>query len=78
MTNKWNYQPPTNEQVLKQEELSKKFRLSPAVCLLLVQRGIDTEKEVQKFLNPNIKDLHDPFEFPDMPKAVAQIGRAHV
>ncbi|GHT72580.1 single-stranded-DNA-specific exonuclease RecJ [Bacteroidia bacterium] len=76
MTSKWNYQPPTHEQVLKKEEFSTRFRLNPAVCLLLIQRGITTEKEVQKFLNPSIRDLHDPFEFPDMQKAVSRLERA--
>jgi single-stranded-DNA-specific exonuclease len=76
MTNKWNYQLPTNEQILRQKELSQKFGLSPAVCLLLVQRGISTDEEVQKFFSPNLKDLHDPFEFPDMQIAVKRLEKA--
>jgi len=76
MTSKWNYQSPTNEQLLKRDELSQKFALSPAVCLLLVQRGITEEKDVQQFFNPSLKDLHDPFTFPDMPIAVARLEKA--
>ena len=76
MTQKWNYQPPTQEQILKQNELSKKFGLSPAVCLLMTQRGITTEEDVYKFLNPNLRDLHDPFEYPDMRKAVDRLNKA--
>lgn len=76
MTNKWNYQTPTQQQILKQAEFSQRFGLSPAVCLLLVQRGIPTEEEVRKFFNPSLKDLHDPFLFPDMSIAVKRLERA--
>ncbi|MDL2224370.1 single-stranded-DNA-specific exonuclease RecJ [Bacteroidales bacterium OttesenSCG-928-M06] len=76
MTNEWNYQPPTQKQILKQEELSQEFGLSPAVCLLLVQRGITTEEDIRKFFSPGLKDLHDPFLFPDMPIAVKRLEKA--
>ena len=76
MTSKWNYQSPSNEQVLKRDELSRKFALSPAACLLLVQRGVTEEKDVLQFLNPSLKDLNDPFTFPDMPIAVARLEKA--
>ncbi|MDR2805998.1 MAG: single-stranded-DNA-specific exonuclease RecJ [Dysgonamonadaceae bacterium] len=76
MTSKWNYQSPTNEQLLKRDELSRKFVLSPAVCLLLIQRGIIDEKDVQQFFNPHLKDLHDPFLLPDMPVAVKRLEKA--
>ena len=76
MTNKWNYQSPTKEQKLKKDEFSKKFGLSPAVCLLMVQRGILTEKDVRQFINPNLRDLHDPFLYPDMQKAVDRLNQA--
>jgi len=76
MTSKWNYQSPNNEQLLRRDEFSKKFGLSPAVSLLLVQRGINTEEEVQHFLNPSLKDLLDPFLFPDIQKAVDRLNQA--
>jgi single-stranded-DNA-specific exonuclease len=76
MTSEWNYQSPTNEHLLKRQEITQKFGLSPAVSLLLVQRGITDEKEIQQFLNPNLKDLHDPFAYPDMHKAVKRLERA--
>jgi len=76
MTNKWKYQSPTKEQKLKRDEFSKKFGLSPAVCLLLVQRGIATEHDVNQFLNPNLRDLYDSFLYPDMQKAVDRLNQA--
>ena len=76
MINRWNYRPPTKEQKLKKDEFSKKFGLSPAVCLLMVQRGIETEYEMRQFLNPNLRDLDDPFLYPDMQKAVDRLNQA--
>ncbi|GHV29560.1 single-stranded-DNA-specific exonuclease RecJ [Bacteroidia bacterium] len=76
MTSKWNYQSPNNEQLLKRDEFSKKFGLSPVVSLLLIQRGIVTDEDMQQFLNPVLKDLHDPFLFPDMQKAVDRLNQA--
>ena len=76
MTNKWNFQPPTKEQKLIKDELSKKFGLSPAVCLLMAQRNIVAEKDIKQFLNPNLRDLHDPFLYKDMQKAVDRLNKA--
>ncbi|MDR0833187.1 MAG: single-stranded-DNA-specific exonuclease RecJ [Candidatus Symbiothrix sp.] len=76
MLEQWNYQSPTPGQALKQQQFHTDFRLSPAVCLLLVQRGITTKDEVHKFLNPSLKDLHDPFEYADMQLAVERLEDA--
>jgi len=76
MSNKWNYQPPTHEQLLKKDELASKFGLSPIVCQLLVQREITSFEDVYRFLNPSLKDLHNPFLLPDMEKAVNRLNKA--
>ena len=76
MISEWNYQPPTQEQIHKRDELAAMFGLSPAVCLLMVQRGIVSEEDVYQFLNPNLKNLYDPFLYPDMQKAVNRLNRA--
>jgi single-stranded-DNA-specific exonuclease len=56
--------------------LVEKLRLHPAVCLLLVQRGIVSVADTEKFFNPSLDDLHDPFLMPDMYKAVKRLNRA--
>lgn len=76
MTSKWNYQPPTPEQIHKRDELAEALNLSSTLCLLLVQRGISSVEEAQRFLRPNLNNLHDPFLMPDMAKAVARLNRA--
>jgi single-stranded-DNA-specific exonuclease len=76
MTNKWNYQSPTPEQLLKRDELALQFALSPAVCLLLVQRELVDENDVKQFFNPSLKNLHDPFLLPDMEIAVRRLEKA--
>ena len=76
MTSKWNYQPPTPEQILKRDELVEELSLSPSLCLLLVQRGVSSVEEAQRFLRPNLNNLCDPFLMPDMAKAIARLNRA--
>ncbi len=76
ITKQWNYQPPIKEQILKRDELAESLGFSPALCLLLIQRGIDTVEEAHKFLNPSLRDLHDPFLMKDMDKAVSRLNKA--
>ncbi len=76
MTIKWNYQSPTEEQIHKRDRLAEQFGFTPALCLLMVQRGLSTKEDVERFLNPSLRDLHDPFLFPDMEKAVVRLNHA--
>ncbi|MDR0865482.1 MAG: single-stranded-DNA-specific exonuclease RecJ [Candidatus Symbiothrix sp.] len=76
MSNKWNYVSPTHDQLFKRDNLSQTLGLSPAVCLLLAQRGIASEEKASQYFNPSLKDLHDPFQFPDMQIAVDRLEKA--
>ncbi|MEA4809020.1 single-stranded-DNA-specific exonuclease RecJ [Macellibacteroides fermentans] len=76
MTNKWNFQKPTEEENRISKELADKLAISPVICQLLVKRGITTEKEANKFFKPSLNDLHDPFLMPDMDKAVKRLNKA--
>lgn len=76
MNYKWNYYSLTKHQKLCKEELVEELKISPILCELLVTRGIDTKDKAEKFFNPNLKDLHDPFLLPDMDKAIKRIERA--
>ncbi|MDH6358873.1 single-stranded-DNA-specific exonuclease RecJ [Parabacteroides sp. PF5-9] len=76
MTNKWNFQTPTEEELHKTDELAKKLGISSTIALLLIQRDITSVGEAKKFFKPNLNDLHDPFLMPDMEKAVKRLNKA--
>ena len=76
MSYKWNYKAPTQEQVDAAEALANETRISPVLCRMLMNRGITTAEEVQKFFRPQLHDLHDPFLMKGMDKAVERLNQA--
>ena len=76
MTNKWNYQPPTQEEIRLRDRLVAELELNPVIGLLLVRRGLTSAEEVRKFFKPSLNDLEDPFLMPDMEKAVQRLNHA--
>ena len=52
---------------------SSEFGESKLITRLLLNRGIDTRKKVEKFLNMSENDLLDPFLFENMEKVVERI-----
>ena len=55
---------------------SSEFGESRLISRLLLNRGINTKEKVQKFLNSDKKDIHNPFLFEDMENAVKRIQKA--
>ena len=76
MISKWNYLPLTSDEQKAQTALATKYASCPPISELLVQRGITTVEEAEKFFRPSLRDMHDPFLMPDMDKAVARLNRA--
>lgn len=76
MTGKWNYLPLTQEEQRIETELAKRYASVPPVSQLLVERGITSVEEADRFFHPQLKHLHDPFLMPDMDKAVERLNRA--
>lgn len=73
MIKKWQYyQNENTEEALKIEE---KFKLNKLLSTILANRGV-TSNTAEVFLNPNRHDFHNPFEMPDMEKAVERIVKA--
>ena len=62
--------------MLKSEMLCKDMNLNPIVARLLVERGVDSIEKARKFFRPQLTDLHDPFLFQDMAKAVDRLNLA--
>ena len=76
MNYKWKYQPPTHEQTEAAKELSKELGISPILCKLLLERGIDSATEAKRFFRPQLHELHDPFLMNDMDIAVDRLNAA--
>lgn len=73
MKRKWQcYQNKNKEEALKIQE---KFKINKLLSTILANRGV-TVNTAELFLNPNRHDFHNPFEMPDMEKAVNRILKA--
>ncbi len=55
------------------DELSRELDLPPIIIKILMNRGIDTSDEIRGFIDPKMENLSDPFELPDMSKAIERI-----
>ena len=76
MNNKWNYQPPSQEQTEAAKALAKETGISPVLCKLLLERGISSAAEAKRFFRPQLSELHDPFLMKDMDIAVDRLNEA--
>lgn len=76
MISKWNYLPLTTEEQRLETGLATKFASCPPISELLVQRGIRSVEEAERFFHPSLSDMHDPYLMPDMDKAVDRLNQA--
>ncbi len=56
--------------------LAAALKIPPMLANLLIQRGIDSVERANKFFEPRLSDLHDPFLMKDMERAVERVERA--
>ncbi len=56
--------------------LSAALGVNPIIARLLCMRGLADPEQAQRFLNPSIDHLHDPFRLADMRTAVERLERA--
>ncbi len=69
----WNFKTENN----KENELyAEKLGLPPLIAKLMLDRGLTTPEEVDRFMHPKIEHLRDPFTLTDMHLAVARIEKA--
>ena len=73
MRKKWKYNENENEQ--EALKMQQKYGLNSLISKILANRGITTQN-AEIFLNPNRHNFHNPFEMPDMEKAVQRIIKA--
>lgn len=70
MQKRWNILAADEKKV---NELYESLKIHPALCKILVQRGIDNYASAKQYFRPQLSDLHDPWLMKDMEKAVARI-----
>lgn len=68
----WNYK---NKAFSKEEieAFSASCGISPAMAVILMNRGIKTEKAVSSYLRKSLEDIHNPFMLDDMEEASERI-----
>ena len=58
------------------KKLSKEINVNPLIVELLIKRGVDTTEKIKRFLQSDLANLHDPFLFSEMPKALERLDKA--
>ena len=66
----WQYRDKVNEEEII--KIQEKLKINRLLAEILVDRGI-TKENADVFLNPTRHDFHNPYEMPDMEKAVNRI-----
>ncbi len=69
----WNVLNPSRDLI---REFCEKFRISDSLSRILINRGFTDINGVASFLKPTVSQLHNPFCFQDMVKAVERLRRA--
>lgn len=67
----WEYRKGENSKLLK--KYTEKYNLSENIIRILLNRNLGEDKEIDDFINPNIKKLRDPFKFENMESIVKNI-----
>ena len=73
MIKKWECNKIDEEKI---EEFSKENNVSRLLSKVLLSRGFSNTEEVQKFLNPKLEEVYDPFLINDLEIAVNRIIKA--
>lgn len=74
MQKRWLIKTPKENTIV--EDFRSKLKIDPVVAELLLQRGIDTFEEAERFFRPKLEELHDPFLMKDMDAAVERLQEA--
>ena len=74
MKKRWTYKDAGNPSTV--EGLMNSLGINRVIANLLVQRGIETYEQAEKFFRPKLEHLYDPFLMKDMKEAVTRIERA--
>lgn len=72
MNKKWEYYQIDKNKV---NEIQKKYNVNKLLATVLSNREIELDK-IKIYLNPTRNDFHNPYDMPDMEKAVQRIIKA--
>ena len=73
MLKKWQIYETNEEEI---EELTNKYKINKLLATILSNRGINKKEDIDLFLYPKRNDFHNPYDMPDMEKAVERIIKA--
>ena len=73
MLKKWQIYENNEEEI---EELTNKYKINKLLATILSNRGINKKEDIDLFLYPKRNDFHNPYDMPDMEKAVERIIKA--
>jgi single-stranded-DNA-specific exonuclease len=77
MQKRWKISEPlSEEQLLLKKELTKEIKCPDMIAEMLIRKDLIKNNDIEKFFNPDLDDVYDPFIFKDMDKAVNRIIEA--
>jgi len=76
MRTRWRYRTLTAQQEAALDPLCQALNVSPLLAQLLAMRDLTDPQAAHTFLNPSLKELHDPGALPNVDKAAQRIEQA--
>lgn len=73
MQKRWTIEQADAQRI---QQLQQQLKIHPALCKILVQRGMDSYEKAKDFFRPGLDALHDPWLMKDLEKAVKRILQA--
>ncbi|MCD6181060.1 MAG: single-stranded-DNA-specific exonuclease RecJ [Candidatus Cloacimonetes bacterium] len=77
MHKRWTISDPlTDEQIAVKKKIFEALKCPDMIAEMLVRKGLTDRKTIEEFFSPSLAQIHDPFLFRDMEKAVQRIMQA--